>query len=118
MLIKTMEMSSLYLEPDSLTEKIEGNMMKAMIRNTQLDVSLRMIYKKQFWGGLSWRKGDALTLMLGGKFKMIEAGYAYDFPISGIIKQSTGSHEIFIRYVMDLNLKKGITNKHKSVRIL
>jgi type IX secretion system PorP/SprF family membrane protein len=118
LLVKTMEMSSLYLEPDSLIEKIEENTLKAMMRNTQVDVSIRMIYNKKFWGGLTWRKGDALVLMLGGKFKMIEAGYAYDFPISNIRKESTGSHEVFLRYIMDINLKKGIKNKHKSVRIL
>ena len=117
-LVKTMEMSSLYLDGDSLVEKVETNLMKAMLRNTQVDVSLHMIYNKQFWGGLSWRKGDALTLLFGGKFKMIEAGYAYDFPISRIIKASTGSHEVFIRYTMELNLNKGVKNKHKSVRIL
>ena len=118
LLVKTMEMSSLYLEGDSLLEKVETNMMKAMLRNTQVDVSIRMIYNKQFWGGLSWRKGDALMLTLGGKFKMIEAGYAYDFPISMISKASTGSHEVFIRYITEINLNKGIKNKHKSVRIL
>ena len=117
-LVKTMEMSSLYLDGDSLVEKVETNLMKAMLRNTQVDISVRLIYKKQFWGGLSWRKGDALTLMLGGKFNMIEAGYTYDFPISQIIKASTGSHEVFIRYTMEINLNKGVKNKHKSVRIL
>jgi len=89
-----------------------------MLRNSQLDVSVRMIYNKQLWGGLSWRKGDALTLMFGGKFKMIEAGYAYDFPISRIIKESTGSHEVFIRYSMEIDLNKKVKNKYKSVRIL
>jgi hypothetical protein len=111
-------MSSLYLEPDSLIEKIEGNMLKAMLRNTQVDVSVRLVYDKKFWGGLSWRKGDAIGLMLGGKYKMIEAGYAYDFPVSRILKESTGSHEVFIRYIVDLNMKKGVKNKYKSVRIL
>jgi len=118
LLVKTMEMSSLYLDGDSLVEKVETDVVKAMLRNTQIDISLRMVYNKLLWGGLSWRKGDAVTFMLGGKFKMIEAGYAYDFPISRIIKESTGSHEVFIRYSMEINLNKGTKNKHKSVRIL
>jgi type IX secretion system PorP/SprF family membrane protein len=118
MLLKTMEMSSLYLDPDSLTEKVEANTLKAMLRNSQVSISIRMIYDKKFWGGLSWRYGDAIVLMLGGKFKAIEAGYAYDFPVSRIIKVSTGSHELFLRYNMDLNLRKKGKNKHKSVRIL
>jgi type IX secretion system PorP/SprF family membrane protein len=117
-LLKTMEMSSLYLDSDSLSVRVESNTLKAMLRNSQVSVSFRLIYDKKFWGGLSWRYGDAVALMLGGKFKMIEAGYAYDFPISRIIKVSTGSHELFLRYTMDLDLKKKGKYKHKSVRIL
>jgi Bacteroidetes-specific putative membrane protein len=117
-LVKTMEMSSLYLEPDSLVEVIEENTIKAMVRNTQIDVSLRMIYNKKFMGGLSWRKGDAVILSLGAKFSVFEIGYAYDFPISKIIKESTGSHEMYAKYVVDLNLNKKKKNKHKSIRIL
>ena len=117
-LLTTMEMSSLYLDPDSLTERIETNTLKAMLRNSQVDVSVRLIYDKKFWGGLSYRYGDAIVLMLGGKFKEIEAGYAYDFPVSRIIKVSTGSHELFLRYNMELDLKKKGKYKHKSVRIL
>ena len=116
-LLKTMEMSSLYLEPDSLIEVVEGNMTKAMIRNTQLDLALRMIYNKKFMGGLSWRKGDAVVLSLGAKLSTFEIGYAYDFPTSNIIKESTGSHELYAKFAINLNLKKK-RNKHKSVRIL
>jgi len=118
LLIKTMEMSSLSVSGDSLLENVKVNSFKAMLQNTQVDVSMRMVYNKQFWGGVSWRKGDAVMLTLGGKFKMIEAGYIYDYPISRIVKASSGSHEVFIRYSMDLNLNKGVKNKHKSVRIL
>ncbi|MDR0733353.1 MAG: type IX secretion system membrane protein PorP/SprF [Dysgonamonadaceae bacterium] len=118
LLLKTMQMSSYSLNSDSLTEKIKGNSLKAMLQNSQADISVRVIYDKKFWGGLSLRYGDAIVLMLGGKFKMIEAGYAYDFPISRIIKTSTGSHELFVRYSMDLNLKKKGKYKHKSIRIL
>jgi type IX secretion system PorP/SprF family membrane protein len=117
-LVKTMEMSSLSVSGDSLLEKVPVNTLKAMLKNTQVDVSLRLVYNKKFWGGLSWRKGDAMMVMLGAKFKMIEAGYMYDYPISPISKASTGSHEVFIRYSMDINLNKGAKNKHKSVRLL
>ena len=117
-LVKTMEMSSLYLNDDSLLVRVKANTMKAMLQNTQVDVSLRMVYNKHFWGGVSWRKEDAVMVSLGGKFKKIEAGYSYDYPISQIVKASTGSHEVFIRYTMEMNLNKGVKNKHKSVRIL
>jgi len=117
-LLKTMEMSAVYLDEDSIVEKVETNTFKAMMRNTQIDVSLRLVYDNKLWGGLSWRNSDAIVVILGGKFKMIEAGYAYDFPISAIRRESSGSHEIFIRYSMDINLNKGVKGKHKSVRVL
>ena len=117
-LLKTMEMSSLHVAPDSLSEKINEEMLKAMMKNFQVDVSLRVLYKKQFSAGLSWRNDDALKLSLGAKIKIIEIGYSYDFPISRIVKESTGSHEFYARCIIDLNLNRGKKNKHKSVRIL
>jgi type IX secretion system PorP/SprF family membrane protein len=119
MLIKTMELSSFYIEGDSVLVPVKKeNVLKGMLAQTQIDISLRMIYNKTFWVGLSWRKQDAVMIMLGGKFKMIEAGYTYDFPISRIIKGSWGSHELFLRYFVDISKKKSTKNKHKSVRIL
>ncbi len=112
-LIKTTEMGPV-VEGDSIT----GDAIKAMMTMTQIDLSLRMIYNKTYWGGLGWRKGDAATVMFGGKFSMVEAGYAYDFPISTMLKGSSGSHELFIKLTIDLDKKKGKKNKHKSVRIL
>ena len=85
---------------------------------TQLDVSMRLIYNNLLWGGLGWRLDDAAIVMIGGQYKNIQAGYAYDFPVSAIRKGSTGSHELFLKYITDLDLGKGKKNKHKSVRIL
>ena len=113
LLAKTTEMGPV-VRGDSIT----GDAIKAMMTMTQIDLSLRMIYNKTYWGGIGWRKGDAATLMFGGKFSMVEAGYAYDFPISTILKGSTGSHEIFLKFIVDLDKRKGKKNKHKSVRIL
>jgi type IX secretion system PorP/SprF family membrane protein len=117
-LLKTTELSSLHVDVDSLAAEIKQDYLKGMLKQTQLDVSLRMVYNKMLWGGVSWRKGDAVQIMIGGKFKMIEVGYTYDFPISDIIQETSGSHELFIKYSIDMNLKKGKKNKHKSVRIL
>jgi type IX secretion system PorP/SprF family membrane protein len=119
LLVKTMELSSFYVEGDSLLVPVKKeNILKGMLAQTQVDISLRMVYNKTFWGGISWRKQDAIVVMLGGKFKMIEAGYSYDYPISRIIKGSWGSHELFLKYSVDLSKKKSAKNKHKSVRIL
>ena len=85
---------------------------------TRIDVSMRLLYNNLLWGGLGWRLDDAAIVMIGGHYKNIQAGYAYDFPVSAIRKGSTGSHEIFMKYITELDLGKGKKNKHKSVRIL
>lgn len=118
-LLKTTEMSSLYINSDSLVVSTKPNTLQGMLRQTQVDVSLRMVYNKTFWGGLSWRRGESVIFMLGGQFKMLEVGYAYDVPLfSDLIRVTSGSHELFIKYVVDMNFAKGSKGKHKSVRIL
>lgn len=118
-LLKTTELSSLDITNDSVVVVTKPNTLQGMLKQTQVDVSLRMIYNKMFWGGLSWRKDESVIFMLGGKFKMLEVGYAYDVPVfSDLIKITSGSHELYIKYILDMNLKKGTKSKHKSVRIL
>jgi type IX secretion system PorP/SprF family membrane protein len=117
-LVKTMELSSYTVDNDTLVLVNKGNMLKGMLKQTQLDVSIRLIYKEMFWGGISWRKQDALSLLLGGKVMMFEVGYSYDYPLSMIRRDSWGSHELFLRYTLDLSKKKSNKNRHKSIRIL
>jgi type IX secretion system PorP/SprF family membrane protein len=118
-LLKTTEMSSLSVTNDSLIVPTDPNTLKGMWRQTQIDVSLRMVYNKMFWGGISWRKDESLIVMIGGKFKMLEVGYAYDVPVfSDLIRTTSGSHELFVKYSVDMNRNKGKKSKHKSVRIL
>lgn len=93
-------------------------LVKSTIQMNTVDVNLRLFYNKMLWVGLGWRSGDAAVVMLGAKLKKIQAGYAYDYPISFMRKGTTGSHELFLKYTMDLTPGKGNKNKHKSVRIL
>ncbi|MDR1120344.1 MAG: type IX secretion system membrane protein PorP/SprF [Dysgonamonadaceae bacterium] len=91
---------------------------KSDLQTTLFDVNIRLCYNKMLWGGLGWRYGDAAILTLGAKFGKIQGGYAYDFPVTAIRKGTTGSHELFLKYTMELTPGKGNKNKHKSVRLL
>lgn len=84
----------------------------------QADITARMVYNKMFNGGLSWRVNESVVFMLGATFGRFQVGYAYDFPYSPILKESSGSHELMIKYSMKLNKMKRGKNRHKSVRIL
>jgi type IX secretion system PorP/SprF family membrane protein len=91
---------------------------KSIIQMTQVDISARLFYNKMFYAGLGWRYGDAGIAMIGANIKSFQVGYAYDFPISAVRKGTTGSHEVYLKYSVDLNLNKKTKNQHKSVRIL
>src|SRR5450759_5112397 len=85
---------------------------------TQFTVTSLVRYNKKVWGGVSYRAGDALIGIVGFElFNGIRLGYAYDFTISDIRKNSSGSHEFMVNYCFDLILGKS-PMKYKSIRFL
>jgi type IX secretion system PorP/SprF family membrane protein len=85
---------------------------------TQFTVTSLIRYNKKAWGGVSYRAGDAFIGMIGFElFNGIRLGYAYDFTISDINKNSSGSHEFMVNYCFDLNMGKS-PMKYKSIRFL
>jgi len=84
----------------------------------QFNLTSLIRYNKKVWGGVSYRYGDALIGMIGLElFNGIRFGYAYDFTISDIGKNSNGSHEFMVNYCFDLGLGKS-PMKYKSIRFL
>ncbi len=65
----------------------------------QLDLNCRVFYQNTFWGGLSFRTSDAISIMFGYIHeKKIYIGYSCDFAINGISKYGLTSHELMIGY--------------------
>jgi type IX secretion system PorP/SprF family membrane protein len=60
----------------------------------QLDLTSRIYYKNDYWAGLSWRTKDALIGLIGFAYNRFYFAYAYDFTLTDIRKQSSGSHEL------------------------
>jgi type IX secretion system PorP/SprF family membrane protein len=84
----------------------------------QATITSLVRYNKKVWGGVSYRAGDALIGIVGLElFNGIRLGYSYDFTISDIRKNSSGSHEFMINYCFDLSLGKS-PMKYKSIRFL
>ncbi|NMC41990.1 MAG: type IX secretion system membrane protein PorP/SprF [Bacteroidales bacterium] len=65
----------------------------------QMDLNVRALFRNLVWGGISWRTGDAISIILGynneNKFNI---GYSYDMGISSIRSYNSGSHELMISY--------------------
>lgn len=92
--------------------------LKTDMQSLQADITARMVYNKMFNGGLSWRINESVVVLLGATFGRFQVGYAYDFPTTAMLKGSSGSHEVLVRYQLKLKKTKTGKNRHKSVRIL
>lgn len=86
--------------------------------HTQVEATLRATYNQRFWGGASYRYDDAVVLMAGVDIQHFRLGYAYDIGISGLAKESHGSHEILASYFLKLDMGKKKARPSKSIRIL
>jgi type IX secretion system PorP/SprF family membrane protein len=75
------------------------------------DLNANVLWNKMFWGGLSWRTGDAISPMVGFQYNgapMVNGrrttnwyamlGYSYDITTSEIRTYSAGSHDIFVTF--------------------
>lgn len=83
---------------------------------SQVDMTCLLDVKKKYFGGLGYRLGDSFEFLIGANLiNGLFLGYAYDLPVSGMIK-SGGSHEVCLKYSFKLELAK--KNKYKSERIL
>lgn len=93
-------------------------LLKTYSEATTVDCTLRATYHHRFWGGVSYRYDDAVSVMLGADIHPIRIGYAYDIGISSLSKTSKGSHELLASYVLKLDLNKNKSYPKKSIRLL
>ena len=80
------------LEPSAM---LKGTAPKAI----QFDINTRVIWQEMVWGGLSYRTGDAISVLIGYSYEeRIYFGYSYDITLSGLRQYNTGTHEIMFGY--------------------
>jgi type IX secretion system PorP/SprF family membrane protein len=85
---------------------------------TDMDLNLTLMYNKKFWGGVSYRTGEAVVGMVGIELmENLKVGYAYDFATSVLSKYSSGSHEVILNYCFKIGVEKA-PQKYKSIRFL
>lgn len=93
-------------------------MIKSDFISWQAEVSMVGFYKDLYWGGLSYRYGDAAVILAGMNIASgLSIGYSYDIPTTMMITASSGSHEVFLNYCFEIATKKD-NLKFKSIRIL
>jgi type IX secretion system PorP/SprF family membrane protein len=63
---------------------------------TSADMSIRFIYKQEYWTGMSLRTSGELILLLGLKFNRMYFGYSFDYGFNEFSRLSYGSHEALL----------------------
>lgn len=84
----------------------------------QADVNVLVLYNKRFWGGVSYRLGDAVAIMAGTELPNgLRVGISYDFTTSAIGAYSNGTVEFMLGYNLEVGTDK-FSQRYKSVRFL
>lgn len=59
----------------------------------QADISGKVYFQQNYWGGLTYRTGHALIVMAGLSIDKFIFGYAFDIGLNSITKYTYGTHE-------------------------
>jgi type IX secretion system PorP/SprF family membrane protein len=98
---------------------IPSILLKNTVTAFQMDINTKVRYKNLFWGGMSYRKQDAIVLLAGvgiplgqsrpgsgvgrnGSSSRLEIGYSYDLVTSKLNAYSKGSHEIMLALILPM----------------
>jgi hypothetical protein len=84
------------------------------------DVNLTMMAQvsERYRFGLGYRLAGSVNILLGMDIiDGLQVGYTYELPANGLIRESYGSHELYLAYGFNI-LKPKRTNRYKSVRYL
>jgi type IX secretion system PorP/SprF family membrane protein len=72
----------------------------------QFDINTNILYKNKFWGGLQYREGGDISILLGMKLSpQLKFGYSYDIGTSKLRSYHTGTHEIMVNYCFKIVIK-------------
>ena len=87
-------------------------------REWDIDLTLMCAYLDKYRWGLGYRIAGSVNILLNiDIIAGLQLGYSCELPTSKLIRESYGSHEIYLAYSFDI-LKPKRTNKYKSVRYL
>lgn len=87
---------NLKLKPAFMTKAVKGAPLA-------IDISANVLINEKLEAGLGYRLGDAITALINFRVTPeLRIGYAYDYTTSNLSTYSSGSHEIFILFDVDL----------------
>lgn len=89
-----------------------STLVKLTSHTTQFDMNLMLMYKYQYWGGLTYRTGGTAAITGGFRFDKYLFGVSYDLIANKLSKgNNAGSFELYVGYRWPLEIKT--TEKRK-----
>lgn len=87
-----------YTYPVSTLIDLEGALLLKIPEDylTQMDLSIKATIKKDYWCGIGYKTGRALSFYGGLFISRYYFGYAFDYNLSEVSQFSYGSHEIML----------------------
>jgi type IX secretion system PorP/SprF family membrane protein len=93
-------------------------MVQTDFRGWDVNVTMLAQLQKRYRFGLGYRIASSVNIILGlDIINGLQIGYTCELPTNALLKESFGSHELYLSYGFDV-LKPKHTNKYKSVRYL
>lgn len=90
-------------------------LVRSDLKSYSYELSAIAMYQDKMWGGLAFRRAEALSVLLGYSFlegNKLKAGYSFDYIIKDKDAKEPTSHEVFIRY----NLPNMVFGGRKAVK--
>ena len=85
--------------------------------STQIDFNINVMYADHLWGGVTYRLDDAVVLITGYNInENLKFGYAYDITTSDLKSESSGSHEILLRYSFKMRPPGKMPTHYRNIR--
>ena len=104
-----------YLPNDQRFEIQPSFLIQSDLVSTQYNLTGIVNYNAKFWGGLNYRFGESVGVLVGMHFKDLGIGYSYD--VNTMRLGVPGSHEISISYSFKIKGDKSRTS-YKNTRYL
>jgi type IX secretion system PorP/SprF family membrane protein len=97
---------------------IPSAVIQTNLNKFRFDVNAMLKFKEAFWGGLGYRLGESVIVLLGVQYKDFRIGYSYDIIANKLnLPVFGGTHEIMLNYRFRLEMDKG-RKSYKNTRFL
>ena len=78
-----------------------------------LDLTANFLLAERLWLGVAYRNEDSMSGIIAYNItEQLRAGYAYDFTLTPLKTQQSGTHELMLQYDLRFNKEKTLSPRY------